>query len=84
MPRGDAPRKAWSDDNWSSHSIGCPPGEWAEWKAVAALLGKSVNGYLRQAVNEMAKFDRLNLAERESLAATISETSTQNETNAEC
>lgn len=59
-------RKPWkNDERWRSRSLATWDSEWAEYKRLADLSGKSVNGWIRDACNEVAKLERLEERERE-------------------
>ena len=44
---------------WRSHSIACWDSEWAEWQRAAEMQGKSVNGWIRDGLKEIVRYERL-------------------------
>ena len=42
--------------------------EWAEWQRAAEMQGKSVNGWIREWLNEAVKYERLERLERDPVA----------------
>ena len=62
MRRNAVPKKrpAWRHNPlWKTHSLACYDSEWAEWQRAAEMQGKSVNGWIREWLQEAVKYERL-------------------------
>lgn len=74
-------RKPWkNDERWRSRSLATWDSEWAEYKRLADLAGKSVNGWIRDACNEVAKLERIEERERKLAAGSPSENFAESQT----
>lgn len=60
MPRTTRKQARWGKvRGWRSHSIACWDSEWGEWQRAAQAQGKSVNGWIREWLQEAVKYERL-------------------------
>lgn len=44
---------------WHTHSVACWDREWSEYKQAAELADMSVNGWIRDWLNEAVKYERI-------------------------